>query len=247
MITSKTKTATFDLKNVHTTWRPLICEALKACDPAYIQTMLSDHQWLPGPDKIFNAFSLPLHNVNYVLFGESPYPRASSANGYAFWDAAVDELWSDTGLSTRVNRATSLRNFMKMLLIINGKLSPNDTSQPAIATINKSDLVQTNSAFFQHFLAHGFLLLNATPIFRLGLVKVDAKAWKPFLKSIITQLAKVRPTVELILLGNVAKEIDKLIQELPLKKLVAEHPYNISFIQNLAVQEFFKPFELLKA
>ena len=45
------------------------------------------------------------------------------ANGYAFWDAAVNELWSDNGLSKAVNRATSLRNFIKMLLVTEGALS----------------------------------------------------------------------------------------------------------------------------
>ena len=44
--------------------------------------------------------------MRYVLFGESPYPRAQSANGYAFWDAAANSLWAEEGgLHQLLNRA----------------------------------------------------------------------------------------------------------------------------------------------
>ena len=58
--------------------------------------------------------------VNYVLFGES-LPRRASANGYAFWDAAV-KIMVSFGNSKTVNRATSLLNILKMLLIAEGCL-----------------------------------------------------------------------------------------------------------------------------
>src|SRR5262245_7286900 len=116
-------------------------------DSSYISSLARSSNWLPGPNSIFNAFSLPLDHVNYVLFGESPYPRQESANGYAFWDASVNELWSATGLSKKVNRATSMRNILKMLLIAEGLLDKQQTSQEAIARIDKTHLVQTNQDF----------------------------------------------------------------------------------------------------
>src|SRR5690348_6563289 len=94
-----------NLNTVDNSWKSCITDALNQLDPQYLEKLLQNEHWLPGPDKIFNAFSLPVDKVNYVLFGESPYPRAHSANGYAFWDAAVAELWSPTGLSKPVNRA----------------------------------------------------------------------------------------------------------------------------------------------
>ncbi|MCD8542804.1 MAG: hypothetical protein LRY69_05290 [Gammaproteobacteria bacterium] len=92
-------------------------QALGRMDEQYLEFLLSDTRWLPGMDKVFNAFMLPFEQVNYILLGESPYPRAASANGYAFWDQSVGEIWSTNGLSKSVNRATSLRNFIKMLLV----------------------------------------------------------------------------------------------------------------------------------
>src|SRR5690349_3968920 len=116
------KQAHFSMASVHPSWQSCLHSALQSMDKAYLDALASTPDWLPGPDKIFNAFSLPVSKVNYLLFGESPYPRAASANGYAFWDAAVSDLWSPQGLSKKVNRATSLRNFLKMLLVAEGLL-----------------------------------------------------------------------------------------------------------------------------
>lgn len=234
-----------DLSNIDASWRPCVREALKKMDPAYLAQLIHTSDWLPGIEKIFNAFSLPVNKVNYVLFGESPYPRADSANGYAFWDAAVEEIWTPTGLSKRVNRATSLRNFIKMLLIGEGLLDPAHCTQTDIANVDKTGLVQTNSELFGNLTRQGFLLLNASLVLGEGLVRKDAVAWQPFIKHILTFLFEKRPGVTLILLGNIANAIDKLIDHPEIKRLYAEHPYNLSFIQNPKVIKFFKPFRLL--
>jgi uracil-DNA glycosylase len=236
----------FNLTAVHPSWQPCITAALATMDREYLKNLAEDSQWLPGPEKIFNAFSLPMEQTKYVLFGESPYPRAASANGYAFWDAAVTDIWSNTGLSKPVNRATSLRNIIKMLLITEGVLSPDDATQPAIAALDKSQFVQTNTEFFNNFLNHGFLLLNATPILQLKQVRKDAQSWAPFIKTILHTLFKQKPDVQLILLGNIANSIDKLIDHAQVKKFYAEHPYNISFINNETVKQFFQPLHLLR-
>jgi uracil-DNA glycosylase len=176
-----------------------------------------------------------------VLFGESPYPRKISANGYAFWDNAVDSLWSEQGLSKPVNRATSLRNFIKMLLIARGSLTT-DTSQSAIAQIDKGGLVLTAKQFFEGMMNKGVLLLNASLVYAEGEVPYHARHWKPFMQKVLEQLALIKPTVQLILLGKIAGI-------LPPNKLsvglIAEHPYNISFVTNSNVIEFFKPLDLL--
>lgn len=215
-------------------------------DARYLQQLALSPDWLPGPEKIFNAFSLPLDQVNYVLFGESPYPRPESANGYAFWDAAVKELWSPTGLSKKVNRATSLRNIVKMLLVAEGALDQHNAGQEAIAELDKSALIQTNDAFFTGLLKHGFLLLNATPVLQSGPPQKDARAWAPFTQEVLACLLEQRPAIKFILLGRIANTIDDLIQP-PVEKLYAEHPYNLSFITNPKVLDFFRPLHLLRA
>jgi uracil-DNA glycosylase len=225
----------FNLKKTHPTWHKILQKALSVMDGDYLIDLSKNENWLPGKDKIFNAFTLPFSDLQRILFGESPYPRKISANGYAFWDASVGNLWSEKGLSREVNRATSLRNFMKMLLTAENK--PIDT--------DKSIYIQTLSELFQHLLNHGFLLLNATLVYRPNRVKEDAKYWQPFLTTILEEIYKIKPEVELIFFGQIAKQIDPLLKN-PFKKILAEHPYNLTFIHNPIVINYFKPLKLLE-
>lgn len=236
----------FNINKIHPSWKECVERGLAKVDPTYLHQLTQSSSWLPGPNNIFSAFTLPIDQVNYVLFGESPYPRVESANGYAFWDAAVTNLWSDTGLSKQVNRATSLRNIIKMLLIADGTLNPNDCTQDAIAKIDKSTYVQTNTEFFQNLLNHGFLLLNASPVLQEQAPQKDARAWYPFTQELLDCLLQKRPQTKFILLGRIANTIDELISNEHVSKLYAEHPYNISFINNNEVIAFFKPLQLLK-
>lgn len=228
-------------KNCHPEWHEVLIKALDSVDEDYLSYLQLNEDWLPGIGAVFSAFSLPLTKTDYVLFGESPYPRKISANGYAFWDSAVEGLWSEQGLSKPVNRATSLRNLIKMLLIARGDLN-HDTSQQAIALIDKKQLVQTAQQFFSGMMNKGILLLNASLVYTEGQVPYHARHWKPFMQSVLEQLALIKPSVHLILLGKIAGI-------LPPNKLsvglIAEHPYNISFITNSNVIEFFKPLDLL--
>ncbi len=225
----------------HPEWQPLLMNALESMDEDYLKNLLLDEHWFPGFNALFAAFSLPLSKLQYLLLGESPYPRKQSANGYAFWDDAVGSLWSEQGLSKPVNRATSLRNIMKMLLKARGSLTV-ETSQEAIAQIDKEPLVKTAQQLFEGMMNKGFLLLNASLVYSEGQVPYHARHWRPFMQNLLEQLALIKPTVELILLGKIAGVIPPNI--LPIG-LLAEHPYNISFINNAKVLQFFKPLDLL--
>ena len=227
-------------------WHEILSAAMDSLDSTYIDQLNVGADWLPGPHGIFAAFRQPLSEVKYVLLGESPYPRAASANGFAFWDNAVNEIWSTKGLSTAVNRATSLRNLMKMLLVARGDLQK-DCSQAAIAALDKSPYWQTADEFFNAMIRKGFLLLNASLVFRKGMVNEDARQWRPFLSSLLEALLLQRPEVAFILFGKIASQMD--VQSLStshgFKGLIAEHPYNLSFITNPNVLQFFKPLHLL--
>ncbi len=236
----------FSLDHIHPSWHECLQLALTQLNHDYVMELTKATDWLPGPSHIFNAFSLPLPQVNYVLFGESPYPRSESANGYAFWDASVHELWSSTGLSKKVNRATSLRNMIKMLLIAEGVLDASKCAQTDIAHLTKSSFIQTNDELFHHLLDHGFLLLNATPVFRTKLAQKDARAWRPFMKTLLAYLLEKKPDVTFVLLGRIAGMIDEFISPFKVNKIYAEHPYNLSFITNSKILEFFEPLHLLK-
>lgn len=237
----------FDLSVIHPSWLRCIEEGLQLIDPEYRDKLLQSDNWLPGKKQIFNAFSIAQNKVNYILFGESPYPRRESANGYAFWDASVKELWSEKGLNKAVNRATSLRNIIKMLLIAEGILSTSHYRQEDIAKLDKNGLISTNQELFSHLLQHGFLLLNATLVLQnASSPRIDAKAWSPFIQHILACLNKTRPKIKLILFGGIAQQVFGG-QSLPFDKLEAEHPYNLSFITNPKILDFFRPLHLLRA
>lgn len=228
-------------QQAHPEWHELLTRALGAMDSDYLDKLQKSDNWLPGANFIFAAFSLPLSATNYILLGESPYPRVQSANGYAFWDEAVHTLWSDKGLSKQVNRATSLRNILKMLLLARGDLV-SDFSQNAIARLDKSRYVQTGAQLFGSFVDKGFLLLNACLVYCEGKVPYDARQWRPFIHSLFKQVAEQKPCLKLVLLGRIAEKVPQTNLS---PVLLAEHPYNISFITNPAVVEFFKPLDLL--
>ena len=250
------------LKLVHRSWMPAILDGLSAmqlADPHYFVSLQETH-FLPTNDRLFAAFSLPLDQVKYVLVGEGPYPREGSANGYCFMDGAVSNLWSNEpngGLSKKVNRATSLRNFIKMLLVADGVLNVNQTNGDAMAIVSalarkeNSGFIQTLPELQSNMTAHGFLLLNASLVYRPEVAPArDARAWQVFLQSVFSALhahhiANDGSAVSLVLWGKIAEQLKQIPASNFFPHIIAEHPYNLSFIANVKMQQFFRPMKLL--
>jgi uracil-DNA glycosylase len=240
-------------------WRPHLLRGLEAvaqADPDYLPALASD-TYLPTGGRLFAAFTQPLEAVRYVLVGEGPYPRAESATGVCFMDGAVELLWSDKGLSKAVNRATSLRNFMKMLLVAEGQLTLGQTSGDALAHISLkaraigSPYIQTLPELQANLTRHGFLLLNAALVYRPRVPPVkEARAWQPFLKLVLAALMEhaghsgAPPT--LVLWGKMAEQLNALAATARFPKAVSEHPYNLTFIANSTMQALFGPMHLLR-
>jgi uracil-DNA glycosylase len=236
--------------NVHFEWVDLLRNAFDEMDKAYLDELLHSSSWLPGIDLLFNAFKRDRRHVRYVLIGESPYPRQTSANGIAFYDAAVTDLWCATGLSKSVNRATSMRNIIKTALFSEGYIQPDSEgkiSQASIAKLDKSRLVQTMPELFENLQVSGFLMLNATPVLYHDRKPVqEAKFWQGFLLSLLKQLGEMADQpMTLVLWGKIAETIDTMDLTEQYSKLVSEHPYNISFIQNLTMQRLFNEVSFL--
>jgi uracil-DNA glycosylase len=239
-------------------WRPVLLrglEALNAVDPSYLPALAKD-EFLPTQGRLFAAFDQPLDKVRYVLVGEGPYPRESSATGVCFMDGAVKELWSAQGLSKPVNRATSLRNFMKMLMVADGLLEPDSTGGESVAVVSAqamspgSEFIQTLPDLQHSLTEHGFLLLNAALVYRTHVPPVrEAKAWRPLLQVVLEALADRPglPPPTLVLWGRIAQWLEDLPVVDRFPRLAAEHPYNLSFIQNRTMQDLFGPMHLLRA
>ena len=99
---------------------------------------------------------------------------------------------------------------------------------------------------------NGFLLLNASLVFRPHVAPViDARAWLPFVRVILNALSsrgqdKGAALPQLILWGKIAKQILELPEIGNLPVFISEHPYNLSFIRNISMQNLFKSLYLLK-
>ena len=232
---------------VHPDWRPILEPALAAVERRYLESLIDDPRWLPGTDCLLAAFRRDLAGVRYLLIGESPYPRPESANGIAFYDAAVGDLWSDQGLSKAVNRATSLRNLLKAMLVAEGRIEKDadgKITQPAIAALDKHDMIRSLPELFANLERAGFLMFNATPVLH-AMRKPDKEAvyWRPFVEALLLGLA-TRP-LSLVLWGQIAGIVDRMPASRSFDKLVCEHPYNISFIANPQMQSLFAELRLL--
>ncbi len=232
--------------NIHSSWRNIIDNALNSLDLEYRNYIKSSNDFFPNQDNFLNAFkSLSLNDTKAILFGQDPYPRQKSAIGYAFIDGMVEGIFSKNGFSKDVNRATSLRNFLKMQLKAEGYLSES-VSQEAISKLDKKNLINSIYDLKDNFEKNGVLLLNRALIFTQ---KKDTnkhiKNFTPFMVSLLEAL-KMRK-IDLILFGNGAKSIEKI---LPYKHnytlIKAPHPYNISFISNEQVIKYFGQMQLLK-
>lgn len=228
----------------HVSWRPLLQRALNAMDVDYLQHLQQGH-WLPGHAQLLNAFSLSLTETRFILYGESPYPRSQSANGYAFWDNAVEALWSTTGFSTAVNRATSLRNLLKTLLVAENALTVTDTSAMAIAALDKTRYCQSLRQLFTRFIDHGFLLLNASLVLSHRAKLEEARYWHVFHRHLLQALSQQPNPPKLLLFGKIAEQLQRLTDLSAFSLLQAEHPYNLSFIRNPEVLAFFSQFNLI--
>lgn len=240
-----------DRAGVHRDWRGILQQALESLQPQYLDSLLNDDSWLPGAENLLAAFRRDRAGLRYLLIGESPYPRRESANGIAFYDAAVGELWSDKGLSKAVNRATSLRNIVKTALLAEARLQADANgkiTQDAIASLDKTGLIQSLSELFDNLERAGFLMLNATPVLHpLRKPAVEARYWREFLERLLQLIAQqVQQPVTLLLWGKIAGLVEAMPASKGYEKMACEHPYNISFIDNAENLKLFAELRVLQ-
>ena len=109
-------------------------------------------------------------------------------------------------------------------------------------------MLQTMGELFQALADNGFLMLNATPVLHPERKpSLEAKYWHGFLLRLLERLAdSLDQTATLVLWGKIAESIEPLEVANRYHKLVCEHPYNLSFIQNPAIQSLFGELKLLR-
>jgi len=230
----------------HPSWNRILSRAYSVLDEGYRDFLEEDDGYFPTKENYLNAFkTLPRGEVKYILFGQDPYPRRESAGGYAFIDEKVKKIFSEKGLSKEVNRATSLRNFIKMALVAKGDLCAEDTSQEAIAALDKTALIETIAELRANFEKHGVLLLNTALVFTdKKSSNRHVRAWRPFMQSLLNSLKDDMP--KLILFGSHAKSLKRHLPLEGFETIEMEHPYNHTFISNKTALDLFRPMKLLE-
>ena len=238
--------------NVHDEWHELLSNSLQSVDTEYLKNLMTDDEWLPGTNRLFSAFQRDRQHCQYILFGESPYPRKQSANGIAFYDAAVNDIWSVNGLSKTVNRATSLRNIIKTALIAEQHiqaLTDGSVPQSLIANINKQNLVPSIDALFLNFSQAGFLMFNATPVLHPQRTpRVEARYWIHFIEQLLNGISQSSdyPMPTLVLWGKISQLIQQIPSSSAFKQIQCEHPYNLSFIHHPAMLKLFSRIKIMQ-
>jgi len=227
-------------------WEAILEKAYAELEDDYQTFLENDKGYFPSASNYLNAFkTLPRNKVKYILFGQDPYPREESAGGYAFIDEKVKTIFTDKGLSKEVNKATSLRNFVKMVLLASGDLKKEDTSQEAITQVDKTALINSIEELRINFEKNGVLLLNTALIFTdKKSSQKHVKAWRPFIEILLKELEEDAP--KLILFGTHAKELKKKLSLEKFESIQVEHPYNHTFITNEKVLKLFRPMHLLE-
>jgi len=137
-----------------------------------------------------------------------------------------------------------------MLLVADGLLEPDNTGILAMTKLSNqsrkqdTSLIGTLAQLQSNLEQHGFLLLNASLVFRPEVQpKLDAKAWLPFLQEILAFLLRQQQSaspdlIKLVLWGKIAELLKQIPEAGQFPQLVSEHPYNLSFIQNQTMQRF---------
>ena len=124
-----------------------------------------------------------------VVFGQDPYPRAESANGVAFWDAAK------INFTPRVSRVS---------VDVIARAIVRDLGHP-----EQVDLLGTCEEFFKRTSEDGVLWLNTALTFDPSAAVPKAqhiKFWKPVLATIIADL--VPKDAIYVMIGKDAQKIN---------------------------------------
>ena len=99
-------------------------------------------------------------------------------------------------------------------------------------------MISSLAEMFANLERAGFLMLNATPVLHpTRKPEKEAGHWRSFLDCLLFGLAN-KP-VPLVLWGQIAKSIESLPASRGFDKLVCEHPYNVSFIDNPDMHRLF--------
>jgi len=146
----------------------------------------SNHIICPQLKDIFKAFNLcPLNNLRAILIGQDPYPQRGIATGLAFANS------SDT-----IQLSPSLEILKESVI--------NYTIPHRTINFDPS---------LEKWEAQGVLLLNSALSCELGRVGSHMLMWRPFMKSLLTNLSYYHTGLVYLLMGTQAQTLEPYINK----------------------------------
>lgn len=165
----------------------------------------------PQLKNIFKAFHLcPLHSLRVVLMGQDPYP-----NLRAFpWDSSQGRAPVATGLA-----------------FANSPDTPEDSYSPSLEVLRESVIdfsVPHRTIIFDPSLEkwsnQGVLLLNAALSCEAGRIGSHSLMWRPFIRTVLTNLSTYHPGLVYVLMGSAAQSFEDCINKQNNHVLYSKHP-----------------------
>ena len=161
---------------------------LQEADRIMKKLSVSNHIICPKLNDVFNAFlKCPLNNLRVIIIGQDPYPQKGVATGIAFANNS-DTPESQYSPSLEVLRESVI-----------------DYTIPHRRVIFEPDL--------EKWEAQGVLLLNSALSCEVGRVGSHTLLWRPFIKSLLTNLSMYHTGLVYVLMGTQAQTLEPYINK----------------------------------
>ena len=161
---------------------------LQEADRIIKKLSASNHIICPQLKDIFKCFRLcSLNNLRVVIIGQDPYPQKGVATGLAF---------------------------------ANSPDTPEDSYSPSLEILRESVINYTIphrrvtfAPDLEKWEAQGVLLLNSALSCEVGRVGSHTLLWRPFIKSLLTNLSKYHTGLVYLLMGTQAQSLEPYINK----------------------------------
>ena len=161
---------------------------LQEADRIIKKLSASNHIICPQLKDLFKCFRLcSLNNLRVVIIGQDPYPQKGVATGLAF---------------------------------ANSPDTPEDSYSPSLEILRESVINYTIphrrvtfAPDLEKWEAQGVLLLNSALSCELGRVGSHTLLWRPFIKSLLTNLSKYHTGLVYLLMGTQAQSLEPYINK----------------------------------
>ena len=161
---------------------------LQEADRIIKKLSASNHIICPQLKDLFKCFRLcSLNNLRVVIIGQDPYPQKGVATGLAF---------------------------------ANSPDTPEDSYSPSLEILRESVINYTIphrrvtfAPDLEKWEAQGVLLLNSALSCEVGRVGSHTLLWRPFIKSLLTNLSKYHTGLVYLLMGTQAQSLEPYINK----------------------------------